>query len=43
MPEKCKLKYLEICQNEYLVYEIIYARNIFINKNNSVSKKTNTR
>lgn len=39
MPEKCKLKYLEICQNEDLVYEIIDAWNIFINKNNFVSKE----
>lgn len=39
MPEKCKLKYLEICKNEDLVYEIIDAWNIFINKNNFVSKE----
>lgn len=33
MPEKCKLKYLEICQDEDLVYEIIDEFNLFLQQN----------
>lgn len=33
MLEKCKLKYLEVCKNEDLVYEIIDQWNIFLNQN----------
>ena len=39
MPENCKLKYLEICQNEDLVYEIIDRWNIILNKNIFNSKE----
>lgn len=39
MPENCKLKYLEICQNEDLVYEIIDRWNILLNKNVFNSKE----
>ncbi|MCI8777680.1 MAG: hypothetical protein HFI86_03330 [Bacilli bacterium] len=39
MPENCKLKYLEICQNEDLVYEIIDRWNILLNKNIFNSKE----
>lgn len=39
MPEKCKLKYLQICQNEDLVYEIIDKWNIFLNKKILFSKE----
>lgn len=41
MPEKCKLKYLEICQNEDLVYEVIDEWNVFFIKNifNSKNEK----
>ena len=39
MPEKYKLKYLEICENEKLVYEVIDQWNIFLNKNAFASKE----
>ncbi len=39
MPEKCKLKYLKICDNEDLVYEVIDKWNLFLNQNIFVSKE----
>lgn len=39
MPEKCKLKYLRICENEDLVYEIIDKWNVFLNKKVFFSKE----
>lgn len=39
MPEKYKLKYLNICDNENLVYEIIDEWNILLSKNIFSSKE----
>lgn len=39
MPEECKLKYLKICENEDLVYEIIDKWNDFLNKKILFSKE----
>ena len=39
MPEKCKLKYLKICKNQDLVYEVIDEWNIFLYQNISASKE----
>ena len=39
MPEKCKLKYLKICNNEDLVYDVIDKWNLFLNQNTFVSKE----
>lgn len=39
MPEKYKLKYLEICENEDLVYEVVDKFNVFLNRNVVVSKE----
>lgn len=39
MPEKCKLKYLKICENEDLVYEVIDKWNVFLNQNVILSKE----
>ena len=33
MPEKCKLKYLKICKNEDMVYEVVDEWNVFLNQN----------
>ncbi len=38
MPEKCKLKYIEICENEDLVYEVVDKWNVFLNQNIGISK-----
>ncbi len=39
MPEKCKLKYLKICENEDLAYEIIDKWNVYLNQNIFTSKE----
>ena len=39
MPEKCKLKYLKICENEDLVYDVIDKWNAFLNQNFFASKE----
>ncbi len=39
MPEKCKLKYLKICNNEDLVYDVIDKWNLFLNQNTFVAKE----
>ena len=39
MSEKCKLKYLKICNNEDLVYDVIDKWNLFLNQNTFVSKE----
>lgn len=39
MPEKCKLKYLKICKDENLVYEIIDKFNTLLNQNILSSKE----
>lgn len=43
MPEKCKLKYLEISENEDLVYEIIDKWNVLLNKKVLLSKEEKIR
>lgn len=39
MPEECKLKYLEICENEDLAYEVIDKWIVFLNQNIFASKE----
>ena len=39
MPENCKLKYLKICNNEDLVYDVIDKWNLFLNQNTFVAKE----
>lgn len=39
MPEKCKLKYLRICENEDLAYEIFDKWIVFLNQNFFTSKE----
>lgn len=39
MPEAYKLKYLEICENEDIVYEFVNNWNILSNKNAFMSKE----
>ena len=39
MPELCKLKYLKICNNEDLVYDVIDKWNLFLNQNTFVAKE----
>ena len=39
MPENCKLKYLRICENEDLVYEIIDKWNVLLNQKVIFSKE----
>lgn len=39
MPEKIKLKYIQICENEDLVYETIDKWNVYLNQNIFLSKE----
>lgn len=39
MPEKCKLKYLEICEDADLVYEVVDKWNLFLTHNMIMSKE----